>query len=119
MEKDENSLKWREAQKKAHKTEKNALTFTKYQLNKKGWKYIDFQSKRGFPRTGIIDLIAVKLDRKDCDKLKIMLFQVKGGSARMNKEQIVRLKNAVKKVEVSYNWSEKPDSTVRFEHPID
>lgn len=74
------------AQKKAHRTEKNALTFTKYRLNKLGWRYIDFQSKRGYPRTGIIDLVAVKLDKKDPDKLKIILFQVKGGTARIKEE---------------------------------
>jgi hypothetical protein len=119
MEKDKDIIKWQEAQKKAHKTEKNALTFTKYQLNKKGWKYIDFQSKRGFPRTGIIDLIAVKLDRKDCDKLKITLFQVKGGSARISKEEQARLRNAIKKVKITYNWSEKPDKSVKFGQPID
>jgi len=119
MIKDKEFLKWQQAQKKAHKTEKNALTFTKYRLNKNGWKYIDFQSRRGYPRTGIIDLICVKLDRKDCDKLKIMLFQVKGGSARIGKKEKTRLENAVKKVEITCNWSEKPDKSVKFGQPID
>lgn len=111
--------KWQDAQKKAHKTDKNARTFTKYELNKMGWKYIDFSSKKNFPRDGIIDMIAVKLDRQDHDKLKIMLFQVKGGSARISEDQIVRLKNAVKKVEVICNWSEKPHKSVEFAQPID
>lgn len=111
MEKNKELLPWQ----KAHITEKNALTFTKYKLNKEGWRYVDFQSKKGFPRTGIIDLIAVKLDGKDCDKLKIVLFQVKGGlHERVSKEEIARLKSAVKKVEITYSWSEKPDKTVNF-----
>lgn len=113
-----NGLKWRQAQLRAHRTEKNALTFTKYQLDRKGWKYIDFQSKRGYPRTGIIDLVALKLDGKDSDKLKIMLFQVKGGSAKITVKEQRRLKNAVKKVKVTYNWSEKPEKSVKFERPI-
>jgi hypothetical protein len=119
MEKGKGLRKWQEAQKKAHKTDKNARTFTKYQLNKRGWKYIDFESKKGFPRDGIIDMIAVKLDKQDHDKLKLILFQVKGGSAKIDKEQIVRLKNAVKKVEVTCNWSEKPGKSVEFAQPID
>jgi len=107
-------VKWRLAQKKAHETEKNALTFTKYRLNKLGWRYVDFQSKKGYPRTGIIDLVAVKLDKKDPDKLKVMLFQVKGGSARITEKEKKRLRDAVKKVEVSYNWAEKPEKSVEF-----
>jgi len=106
--------KWQRAQKEAHRTEKNSLTFTKYRLNKLGWRYIDFQSKKGYPRTGIIDLVAIKLDKQDPDKLKVILFQVKGGSARTKDEERIRLRNAVKKVEVSHNWAEKPGKSVRF-----
>lgn len=79
-------FKWRRAQKKAHITEKNALIFTKYRLNQLGWRYVDFQSKRGYPRTGIIDLVAMKLDKKDPDKLEIILFQVKGGMQELKKK---------------------------------
>jgi len=111
--------KWIKAKGIADRTGKNAMTFTKYRLNEKNWRYVDFQSKKGFPRTGIIDLIAVKLDRKDPDKLKIMLLQVKGGSARIKEEEKIRLRNAVKKVQVTYNWAEKPDKSVEFERPID
>jgi hypothetical protein len=106
--------KWREAARKAHETEKNALTFTKYRLNELGWRYVDFQSRKGYPRTGIIDLVAVKLDRKAPDKLKVILFQVKGGSARINKKQKARLKEAIKKVEVASDWAEKPEKSVMF-----
>lgn len=100
---------------KAHETDKNALLFTKYKLGQRGWRFADFQSKKGFPRTGIIDMIAFKLDRKDHDKLKIILFQVKGGSARMDEELIKRLQGAIQKVEVAANWSEKPKKSVMFD----
>lgn len=112
--KSEDAHKWRYAQKKARRTEKNALTFTKYRLNKLGWRYIDFQSKKGYPRTGIIDLVAVKLDKRDPDKLKVILFQVKGGSARVGDKEKTRLKDAIKKVEISCNWAEKPQKSVKF-----
>jgi len=106
--------KWLSAQRKAHKTGKNAVTFTKVRLDKLGWRYVEFKSKKGYPRDGIIDLVAVKLDRTDHDKLKVILFQVKGGSARMKEEHKARLKEAVKKVEVACNWAEKPEKSVIF-----
>jgi hypothetical protein len=106
--------KWLSAQRKAHKTGKNAVTFTKVRLDKLGWRYVEFKSKKGYPRDGIIDLVAVKLDRTDHDKLKVILFQVKGGSARMTEKHKARLKEAVNKVEVAYNWAEKPEKSVIF-----
>jgi len=107
--------KWREAQRKSVTTGKNALTFTKVQLNKLGWKYAEFKSKRGYPRTGVIDLVAFRLDKKDQDKLKMILFQVKGGSARIKEEEKMRLEEAVKKVKIAINWVEKPEKSVRFD----
>ena len=103
------------AAKNAHKTELNALLFTKYKLGQLGWKYHDFQSKKRYARDGIIDMIAFKLDRKDHDKLKIILFQVKGGSARIDERQIIRLQRACKKVEIAYNCAKKPEKTVMFD----
>jgi hypothetical protein len=108
--------KWRKAQEIADKTGKNAVTFTKVQLDKHGWKHVEFKSKRGYPRTGIIDLVAFRLDKKDPDKLKMILFQVKGGlQNRVKEEHITRLKEAVKKVEIAINWAEKPEKSVRFD----
>ena len=107
--------KWQTAQKKAHRTEKNAMTFTKYRLRRLGWRWLDFQSRRGFARTGIIDLVAVKLDRNDPDKLKVVLYQVKGGPGnRVKRNEKARLRQAIKKVEVDYNWVEKPGKSVEF-----
>lgn len=84
-------------------------------MNKLGWKYAEFKSKKGFPRTGIIDLVAFRLDKKDQDKLKVILFQVKGGSARIKEEEKKRLEEAVKKVEIAFNWTEKPEKSTRFD----
>jgi hypothetical protein len=107
--------KWRKAQIKADKTGKIAVRSTKRQLKRLGWKYVEFKSKLGNPRTGIIDLVAFRLDKKDPDKLKMILFQVKGGlQNRVKKEHITRLKEAVKKVEIAINWAEKPEKSVRF-----
>jgi len=107
--------KWKEAQKKAVAKGKEAMTFTKVRLDKLGWKYAEFKSKRGYPRTGIVDLIAVKLDRKDPDTIKMILFQVKGGlHNRVPNEEKDRLKDAVKKVRVTFNCAEKHKEHVDF-----
>jgi len=111
---DEERAKWRKAQLKAHKTDKNAMTFTKVRLNKLGWKYVEFKSKKGFPRDGIVDLVAFKIDKKDHDKLRMILFQIKGGAGKVKEEEKKRLEEAVKKVDVSFDWAEKPQSKVIF-----
>jgi len=103
------------AAEKAHEREKNALLFTKYRLGQLGWTCANFQSKRGYARTGIIDMVAIKLDKKDADKLKIMLLQVKGGSSKVKDEEKIRLEKAIRKIEVALNWAEKPAGTVVFD----
>lgn len=72
--------KWRLAQAKAQKTARNAKTFTKLALTKRGWKCLSLDSKSGYEYKGIVDMIAVKRDKKKPDKLHIMLLQVKGGT---------------------------------------
>jgi hypothetical protein len=100
---------------KAHERELDALKFTKYKLGKYGWRCADFQSKRRYPRTGIVDMVAIKIDKKDKDRLKIMLLQVKGGSPRVKEKDRIRLGEAIKKVEVAFNCAEKPEKTVLFD----
>lgn len=105
----------RSAAKKAHEREKNALLFTKYKLSQLGWRCANFQSKKGYARTGIIDMVAIKLDRSDADKLKIMLLQVKGGSSKVKDDEKIRLEKAINKIEIAFNWAEKPAKTVLFD----
>jgi len=107
--------KWKKAQKQSVVTAKNAMTFAKVELNRQGWKYAEFKSKKGFPRTGIVDLVALKIDRKDPDKINVILFQVKGGKAnRISEDERRRLLKAVRKVEVTFNCCEKPEKTPIF-----
>lgn len=106
--------KWRKASLLAYKCAKNAKTFTKYKLGKKGFKCLSLDSKRGYEYKGVVDLIAVKRNKQDPDKLNIVLVQVKGGSARVSSEEISRIKKAVKKVNISWIVAEKPRKTVKF-----
>jgi hypothetical protein len=62
---------------------------------KNGWKLAVFEGATGSPRTGIVDAIAFRLGRKDCDLLDIRLVQLKGGKAGVTAAEISRLKKAV------------------------
>jgi hypothetical protein len=59
--------------------------------------------------------MAIKLDKSDADKLKIMLLQMKGGSSKVEDYEKIRLEKAIKKIEVAFNWAEKPAKTVLFD----
>jgi len=106
--------KWRLASTKAHVTCKNAKTFTKYFLAKGGYKYMDLDSKKGYEYKGVVDLIAVKRDTNDPDVLTIVLFQVKGGSARVKEQELNRLRKAVSRIRIQWNVAVKPKKKVHF-----
>ncbi len=110
--------KWRRAAELAHQSGQNAKTFTKYFLAKNGYKCLSLDSRKGYEYKGVVDLIAVKRDKKNPDILKVVLLQVKGGSARVSKEEIDRLRQAVRRIKVGWNVAEKPSSTVRFRKSV-
>lgn len=110
--------KWRRASEKAHKSGQQAKTFTKYLLSKKGYKCLDLDSRMGYEYKGIVDLLAVKRHRHDPDVLHVILFQVKGGSARVSNEEIARLAKATRQLKVSWNVAEKPMKSVSFKKAV-
>lgn len=110
--------KWRRASQLAHKTARNAKTFTKYFLGKLGYKCVSLDSKKGYEYIGVVDMVAIKRDVKDPDMLHITLFQIKGGSARVTMDEIRRLRKAVEKVKIYWNVAEKPDKKVQFLNEI-
>jgi hypothetical protein len=91
---------------------------TKYFLAKGGYRYMDLDSKAGHEYKGIVDLIAVKRDTKDPDLLTIVLFQVKGGSARTSRREEKRLRKAARRITVLWNVAEKPKKAVKFKTPL-
>lgn len=110
--------KWRRAAELAHKSCQNAKTFTKYFLSKKGYKCLDLDSRRGYEYKGVVDLLAVKRHKSDPDVLHIVLFQVKGGSARVTEKEIQRLSKAARRLKVDWNIAEKPKKSVKFRKNI-
>jgi hypothetical protein len=106
--------KWRRAASLAHRHSQNAKTFAKYELSKKGYKCISLDSKKGYEYKGVVDLVAVKRNRKNPDLLEVMLLQVKGGNAKITRDEMNRLRAATRNVKVQWNIAEKPGRTIRF-----
>ncbi len=67
-----------------------------------GWRLAFFEGDTGAPRTGIIDAVAFRLDRKNPDLLDVRLIQLKGGKAGVGGREIARLKKAAESATV--NW---------------
>ncbi|HEY7319235.1 MAG TPA: hypothetical protein VIE89_16845 [Candidatus Binatia bacterium] len=76
-------------------------------------------SRHGFEYKGVVDLVAVKRNNRSPDELTVMLVQVKGGSARVTKEEIARLRRAATRLQEKWNMATKPAKSVRFERPLD
>jgi hypothetical protein len=93
---------------------RNAKTFAKYELTKRGYRHVSFESRRGYEYKGIVDLLAVRRSKGNPDSLEVMLLQVKGGSARVTPVELGRLRKAADMLHVSWNVVHKPNRSVRF-----
>lgn len=80
---------------KAHAAEAASKDAFKVQFEQRGWRVAFFEGKTGSPRTGIIDAVAFRLNRKNPDLLDLRLVQLKGGKAGVSGKEIGRLKQAV------------------------
>lgn len=85
---------WVEAQRKAAKTARWAVTMTKVRIRqvlaRTRWQLVAFCGADGGESVGVVDMIAVRKDHRDLlpgtkrgDRLQIVLIQVKGGRAAM------------------------------------
>ena len=98
----------------AFRRARNAKTFAKYELTKRGYRHISFESRKGHEYKGIVDIVAIRRAKNNPDHLDVMLLQVKGGSARVTAPEIDRLRKAVSILQVSWNVVHKPKRTVQF-----
>jgi hypothetical protein len=87
---------------RAHAAEAASKDALRNYCEKNGWSIAFFEGATGAPRTGIIDAIAFRLGKKDCDLLDIRLVQLKGGNAGVSGREIARLKRAA--VCAAVNW---------------
>ena len=86
----------------AHAAEAASKEALKTYCTKNGWKVAFFEGDTGAPRTGIIDAIAFRLGRKDCDLLDLRLVQLKGGKAGVSAREIARLRKAAESAHVGW-----------------
>ena len=110
--------KWRRAAERAHHSGQHAKTFTKHFLAMNGYKCLSLDSRKGYEYKGVVDLIAVKRDKENPDFLSVVLYQVKGGRARVSKQEIERLRQAARRINVGWNCAEKPGRSVQFKKAI-
>ena len=111
--------KWRAAQRKAHEAGRKAKRVTMRFLTKAGYKCMDLDTKRGYEYKGIVDLIAVKRDKKDPDLLTIVLFQVKGGQRPVVTQlELGRLAKAVAKIDIRGTTAINSGTALRLGQPL-
>ena len=64
---------------KAHRTARLSKVALERWADKAGFKIIFFASPRGYPRTGIVDAVLLRIAPKFPDRIEIYLLQLKGG----------------------------------------
>jgi hypothetical protein len=87
---------------KARAAEAASKAALKAHCEETGWRVAFFEGKTGAPRTGIIDAVAFRLQRKNADALDVRLIQLKGGKAGVSGPEIARLKKAVMDAHISW-----------------
>ena len=103
------SVNWKEAQRKAARTARWAVTMTKVRIrlvaSRTRWQLVTFYGKSGAESAGIVDMLAIRKDHRAPlgalrrgDALQIILIQVKGGTAaRPTPEDATRLRAVAKR----------------------
>jgi hypothetical protein len=66
------------------------------------WKVVFFEGASGFPRTGIVDAVMVRIKPAKPDAIEVRLVQLKAGVAGLKAVEIGRLKKAV--AGLSVDW---------------
>jgi hypothetical protein len=102
-------VNWKEAQQKAARTARWAVTMTKVRIrwvaSRTRWQLVTFCGKTGGESVGVVDLLAVRKDHREPiggirrgDALQIILIQVKGGdAAKPTLEDAARLRIVAKR----------------------
>jgi hypothetical protein len=102
-------VNWKEAQQKAARTARWAVTMAKVRIRRVAsrtrWQLVTFYGKSGSESVGIVDMLAIRKDHslpiggiRRGDALQIILIQVKGGTvARPTLEDATRLRAVAKR----------------------
>lgn len=66
------------------------------------WRVAFLEGPKKGPRTGIVDAVIFRVDRKDADRLEIRLVQLKGGGAGVTGREVGRLKAAAESAKTDW-----------------
>lgn len=66
-----------------------------------GYYCVFLDSRKGNPRTGIVDAILIKVLSSNADHLDVRLVQLKGGSAGLTAKERARLRASCKQAKIS------------------
>lgn len=103
------SVDWNQAQEKAARTARWAVTMVKVRIrqvaSRTRWQLVTFYGKSGSESVGVVDLLAIRKDHGEPfggirrgDALQIILIQVKGGrAAKPTLEDAARLRIVAKR----------------------
>ena len=103
------SVSWKEAQQKAARTARCAVTMAKVRIQRVAsrtrWQLVTFYGKSDAESVGVVDMLAIRKDHSASlgamrcgDALQIILIQIKGGTAaRPTPEDATRMRAVAKK----------------------
>lgn len=94
--------RWRSARLKAQAAEAASKEALRAYCQANRWRVAFFEGPTGSPRTGIIDAIVFRVDKRNADLLDVRLIQLKGGKAGASGREIARLKRAATEARVGW-----------------
>lgn len=83
---------------RAHRTARRSQEALREWASEQGWYVLFLDAPSGYPRTGIVDALLLRIPAREPDELEIRLVQLKGGSAGLKASEAKRLKAAVQAV---------------------
>lgn len=102
-------------QAKVDRSTKESFRHAKVALHNNDYRCLDFRNKNGRERAdGVVDLVAITKLGKDHNLLKILFFQVKGGSKKVKPEELQALRQVKKRAKIYWGTAEKPGKSVIF-----
>lgn len=81
---------------RAHRTAKRSQDALRDWAREQGWYVLFLDAPSGYPRTGIVDAVMLRIPASAPDDLEVRLVQLKGGSAGLTASEVARLEAAVR-----------------------
>jgi hypothetical protein len=90
----------RSANYRARQTAKSSQVAFERWAHDHGWRVVFVDAASGYPRTGIVDAVLLRVRPRSKDQIDIRLVQLKAGAAGLTAGEFERLCSAVERVSV-------------------